>query len=402
MSVVEQSELDTSWSLVTDLSSLESAAEEIAGGRGPVGIDAERASGFRYGSEAYLVQVHRHGAGTFLFDPVSLDSFEPLADALRGEEWILHAASQDLACLEELGLVPERLFDTELASRLLGFERVGLGAIVEQLLGIRLHKAHSAADWSTRPLPEAWLEYAALDVALLPDLRELVAQELAAQGKTAYAEQEFAAVLQKPQKAPPSEPWRKLAGGTRLRTPRELAIARELWIARDELARAQDVAPGRLLPDASLIIAAAANPRSAGHLASNKDFKGRASRTELDRWWRAILRGKTTEDLPGPAPRLRDSMPHHRNWPQRYPEAAARLTFARDAVTAEAIRLRMPVENLLTPEILRRLAWEPPQEPTADAIAERLQQLGARDWQCVLTAPIITRAFVESRQFPLN
>src|SRR5690606_18481791 len=114
---------------------------------------------------AYLVQVNRRGAGTFLFDPTELDSFRPLAEAIAGEEWILHSAGQDLACLEALGLVPERLFDTELASRLLGFERVGLGAIVERLLGIHLRKAHSAADWSTRPLPGPWLEYAALDVA---------------------------------------------------------------------------------------------------------------------------------------------------------------------------------------------------------------------------------------------
>ena len=385
-----------SWSLVTDLGGVERAAEQLAAGRGPAGVDAERASGFRYGSEAYLIQVHRTGSGTFLFDPTTIDTFAPLAEALSGEEWILHAASQDLACLEELGLIPERLFDTELASRLLGFERVGLGSIVEQLLGIRLHKAHSAADWSTRPLPEAWLEYAALDVALLPDLRDLVAQELEAQNKVAIAEQEFAAVLSRAPKAPSPEPWRKLAGGNRLKTPRELAIARELWQARDEVARDRDVAPGRLLPDASLIVAASANPRSAGQLAALKEFRGRASRTELQRWWAAILRGKTTEDLPGPPPRLADAMPHHRNWAQRFPDAAARLVSAREAMSEEATRLKMPVENLLSPDTLRRLAWNPP-ESTAEAIADRLAELGARPWQCVATAPIIARAFVETR-----
>ena len=395
--MVEQSDLTSDWSLVTDRHSLEHAAELIAAGTGPAGVDAERASGFRYGQEAYLVQVHRQGAGTFLFDPTALDTFEPLADALRGEEWILHAASQDLACLETLGLVPERLFDTELASRLLGFERVGLGAIVEQLLGIRLHKAHSAADWSTRPLPEPWLEYAALDVALLPDLRELVARELGDQDKTEIAQQEFDAVLQRRPKPSPTEPWRKLSGGNRLKSPRELAIARELWSARDELARSSDVAPGRLLPDASLIVAASVNPRSKGQLAGIKDFRGRASRTEIDRWWDAVLRGKTTEDLPGNPPRVADAMPHHRNWGQRYPDAAARLAAARDAVAAEADRLRMPIENLLTPDTLRRLAWDPPTEPTADAVAERLIELGARPWQCVATAPIIAQAFVEIR-----
>ncbi|NLA66393.1 MAG: ribonuclease D [Leucobacter sp.] len=383
--------------MVASNEQLRRAAEALAAGRGPAGVDAERASGFKYGAEAYLVQVHRRGAGTFLFDPTKIDDFSELYAAIKDEEWVLHAASQDLACLSDLGLTPNQLFDTELASRLLGFERVGLGSIVEQLLGIRLHKAHSAADWSTRPLPDPWLEYAALDVALLPDLRDAVASQLESQGKTEFALQEFEAVRTRSPKPPADEPWRKLAGGNRLKSPRSLALARELWAARDELARQNDVAPGRLLPDASLIVAAAMNPRSKGELASNKEFKGRASRTELDRWWRAILRAKTAEP-PTPRPRVPDAMPHHRNWPQKYPEAAARLLPARDALAAEAERLRMPIENLLTPDILRRLAWQPPMELTEEAVARRLSELGAREWQYVLTAPILASVFVENHQ----
>ncbi|WP_218115022.1 HRDC domain-containing protein [Leucobacter soli] len=386
--------------MVVDDGGVEHAAEMLAAGSGPVGVDAERASGFRYGSDAYLVQVFRRGAGTFLFDPVGIDRFAPLAEALGSDvlgedEWILHSASQDLACLAALGLTPERLFDTELASRLLGFERVGLGSLVERLLGIRLHKAHSAADWSRRPLPDDWLEYAALDVALLPELRDAIAAELDAQGKRDIAEQEFEATRIRPPKAPQAEPWRRLNGGNRLKSPRELAIARELWLARDELAREKDVAPGRLLPDSSIVVAAQAQPRSAGQLAANKDFTGRASRSELDRWWRASLRGKTTDDPPGPRPRDRDAMPHHRGWAQRHPDAAARLAAAREAVAAEAERQHMPVENLLTPDTLRRVAWDPPRPATAEAVSERLAALGARPWQIVITAPLISAAFVE-------
>lgn len=401
--MVEQNELETDWLFVTDDAGVERAAEVIASGSGPVGVDAERASGFRYGAEAYLVQVHRRGSGTFLFDPTTIDDFRPLAEAMspaslggdNGESaWILHAASQDLACLAALGLTPENLFDTELASRLLGFERVGLGSLVERLLGIRLAKAHSAADWSNRPLPAGWLEYAALDVALLPDLRDAVAQELEAQGKAEIAAEEFEAVRTRQPKPPAEEPWRKLAGGNRLKSPRQLAIARELWEARDALAQERDTAPGRLLPDSSLIAAATVQPRSAGHLASLTDFKGRASRSEINRWWRAILRGKTTDELPGPRPRDPDAMPHHRGWAQRHPEAAARLTAAREAVGAEAERLSMPIENLLTPETLRRLAWDPPLPATTEAVHERLILLGARPWQAVATAPIIAAAFV--------
>lgn len=393
--MVEQQELEANWSLVTSTEELKRAADSLANGSDPVGVDAERASGFRYGSEAYLVQMYRRGSGTYLFDPTTIDDFSVLRDAVAGEEWILHAASQDLPCLDMLGLHPTRLFDTELGSRLLGFERVGLGSVVEQLLGIRLSKAHSAADWSTRPLPGDWLEYAALDVALLPDLRDALAEELDAQGKVDIAAQEFEAVRTREPKPPAEEPWRKLAGGNRLRSPRELALARELWNARDSLAREKDVAPSRLIPDASLIVAASMNPRSRGELAANKDFKGRASRSELDRWWNAILKGKTaTPPVARPRTRDRDSIPHHRGWGQRFPEAAARLAAAKAAIAVEAERQHMPVENLLTPDILRRLVWDPPAELTDTAVAGRLLELGARDWQAVATAPILTQVFV--------
>ncbi|MFT4233267.1 MAG: HRDC domain-containing protein [Leucobacter sp.] len=393
--MVDQSELDTDWILIEDDGALRNAAEALAAGTGPVGVDAERASGFRYGSEAYLVQVFRRGARSFLFDPTLLSDFAPLAEAIAGEEWILHAASQDIPCLDALGLRPQTLFDTELAARLLGYERVGLGAIVESLLGIRLDKAHSAADWSQRPLPEPWLEYAALDVALLPDLRDAVMRDLEAQDKLEIARQEFEAVRTRPEKARAAEPWRRLSGGQALRSPRSLAIARELWFARDALARERDVSPGRLLPDSSIVAAAAANPRSKTDLSRLQTFRGRASRSELDRWWLAVLAGKTTDDLPGPKTREPGSIPHHRGWAQRHPEAAARLAAAREAIAAEAERQRMPVENLLTPDHLRAVAWKPPTPCTPDAVALRLTELGARPWQLGITAPIIAAAFVD-------
>lgn len=395
--MVEQSELETNWSLITDDEGLQAAAALIAAGTGPVGVDAERASGFTYGAEAYLVQVYRRGTTPFLFDPVGISSFAPLAEVLSEEEWILHAASQDIPCLDELGLHPDRLFDTELAARLLGYDRVGLGAIVEQLLGIHLEKAHSAADWSQRPLPESWLEYAALDVALLPDLRDAVAADLEAQGKTEFARQEFEAVRTKPAKPKAAEPWRKLSGSHALKSPRSLALARELWVARDELARERDVAPGRLIPDSSVVSAAVANPRSKNDLSRLATFKGRASRTELDRWWRAVLAGKTTEDLPGTKPRDPDAIPHHRGWAQRHPEAAERLAAARAAVEADAEHQGIPIENLLTPDHLRRLVWRPPADPSAENIALRLRELGAREWQVGIVAPIIAGAFVDMR-----
>lgn len=373
------------------------AARALAAGQGPVAVDVERASGFRYSQRAYLVQVFRRGAGAFLFDPIEISSFVPLQEAIGAEEWVFHAASQDLPSLRELGLEPARVFDTELAARLLGYERVGLGAVVERALGIVLAKEHSAADWSTRPLPNAWLEYAELDVLHLVDVRDFIAAELEAAGKTAYAEEEFEATRVRQPKPPREEPWRRLSGLHQVRGAKNLAVARELWEAREEFARESDVSPGRLVPDRALIAAVQAGPQSKGALAAVSAFTGRASRSQLDRWWAAIERGRERTDLP------RERVPHDgppppRAWADRNPEADARLKAARAAVEARAEELGMPTENLLTPDTLRRLAWEPPAEIDAASIGEALAARDARAWQIAETAQRIADAFVEAAQ----
>ncbi|WP_223690742.1 HRDC domain-containing protein [Leifsonia poae] len=374
-----------------------SAVDAIAGGTGPVAVDAERASGFRYSQRAYLIQVFRRGAGTFLFDPPAVGRFDELNAAIADDEWVLHAATQDLTCLREVGLDPHTIFDTELAARLLGMPRVGLGTVVEELLGVHLAKEHSAADWSTRPLPEPWLVYAALDVELLPDLRDAIAGLLEEAGKTGYARQEFADELARDLKPVRAEPWRRLSGIHSIRGLRNLAAARELWLSRDEFARESDTAPGRLIPDASLTAAAKAFPESKRALAALREFNGRASRTEIDRWWDAIERARTTKDLPV----LRgngDTLPPPRAWGDRNPEADARLKAARAALGELSEELAIPVENLLTPETLRRVAWAPPAEPDPEAIGSALAEWGARPWQIEATTQLISQAFVDAHQ----
>lgn len=375
------------------------AVELIAAGTGPIAVDAERASGFRYSQRAYLIQVFRRGSGTFLFDPPAVGRFDELNTAIADEEWVLHAATQDLTCLREVGLDPSRIFDTELAARLLGMPRVGLGTVVEELLGVHLAKEHSAADWSTRPLPQPWLVYAALDVELLPDLRDAIAALLDEAGKTEIAQQEFSSELTRELTVVRSEPWRRLSGIHSIRGLRNLAVARELWLSRDALARELDTAPGRLVPDSALTAAAKALPDNKRALAALREFTGRASRTELDRWWGAIEAGRTTEDLPV----LRgngDTLPPPRAWADRNPEADGRLKAARAALTALSEDRSIPLENLLTPETLRRVAWTPPAEITAASIGEALEAHGARPWQIEATSQMIADAFVESSQTP--
>jgi ribonuclease D len=378
------------------------AVEEIAKGAGPIAVDAERASGFRYSQRAYLIQVFRRDAGVFLFDPPAIGDFVELEDAIHDTEWVLHAASQDLACLREVGLDPELIFDTELAARLLGLPRVGLGTVVEELLGIHLAKEHSAADWSTRPLPASWLEYAALDVELLVDLRDSLASMLDDAGKRTIADEEFNAVRTREAKVVRTDPWRRLSGIHAVRGQRALAVARELWLARDALAQERDVAPGRLVPDASLVAVAKAMPASRRALSELREFTGRASRTELDRWWHATEAGRTTDDLPVIKPAGETALPPPRAWADRNPAADARLKAARAAVGEISEASAIPLENLLTPDTLRRVAWTPPGVIDAASVGGALEELGARPWQIGATAQAIADAFVEADQGPTD
>jgi ribonuclease D len=372
----------------------------IAAGTGPVAIDAERASGYRYSTRAYLIQLRREGARTALVDPIAFDSLAPLQEAIGETEWILHAATQDLPCLREVGLQPTTLFDTELAGRLLGYPRVGLATLVETLLGYRLAKEHSAVDWSTRPLPEAWLEYAALDVEMLVELRDALAAELVAAGKDDWARQEFDH-LRGFEPTVRVEAWRRTSGLHRVRGRRSLGAARALWEARDEIAAERDVTPGRIVPDAAIVAAAQAMPTDRAALLSTKGFHGRGAERYAPRWVAALREVAAMDEnaLPARAPRG-DGPPLPRAWAERDPVAARRLTLAREAMATLAEQQGLPVENVLTPDYLRRTLWTPPttRDPgeLLDAVAAQLAGYGARSWQIALTAPLLTAAILEA------
>ncbi|MFJ8228614.1 HRDC domain-containing protein [Streptomyces sp. NPDC094448] len=379
--------------VVADAEALAAVVAAFAAGTGPVAVDAERASGYRYGQRAYLVQLRREGAGSALIDPVGCPDLTSLGAALSDTEWILHAATQDLPCLREIGMVPTRLFDTELAGRLAGFPRVGLGAMVESVLGYALEKGHSAVDWSTRPLPEPWLRYAALDVELLIDLRDALEKELDRQGKLEWARQEFDAIATAPPPAPRKDPWRRTSGMHKVRRRRQMAVVRELWTTRDRIAQRRDVSPGKVLGDAAIIEAALAVPPNAHALAGLNGFGHRMGRRQLEQWQAAIDRARALPDLELPQPgQPMTGPPPPRAWADKDPAAAARLSAARTAVSALAEELNLPQENLISPDTVRRICWEPPADTSPDGVATALSALGARPWQSTLTSVSLSEA----------
>jgi ribonuclease D len=383
--------------------SLAEAITRLAAGTGPVAVDAERASGYRYGQRAYLVQLRRAGAGTVLIDPVDCPDLSGLDAALADVEAVLHAASQDLPCLAEIGYRPRALFDTELAGRLLGYPRVALGTMLEEVLGFRLAKEHSAADWSVRPLSAEMLKYAALDVEILTDLRDALAVQLDEQGKAEWARQEFAAIATAPPPTPRTDPWRRTSGIHRVRTRRGLAVIRELWATRDALAQAADLSPRRVLTDTAIIDAARAMPAGRQELERISGFSGRQARRHVTAWADAVQRARDLDDASLPdvtgAGTVAGPPPAHR-WSERYPDAAARLAAAREVVNALSAGHNVPAENLISPDAVRRLSWEPPVPADPASIAAVLASYGARPWQVELIAPRVAAAWRDIPEEP--
>lgn len=386
--------------VVADPHALTAAIRRLAAGSGPIALDTERAQGFRYTNRAYLVQLRRAGAGTVLIDPVPLvaaggPGLGDLRDALD-DEWIIHAASQDLPCLAEIGLLPERLFDTELAARLLGYPRVALGTLTESLLGVRLLKEHSAADWSRRPLPPEWLAYAALDVELLGELRHRLAEELREQRKDEWAAQEFAALVTwaNSPAAVRQDPWRRTSGIHHVRSPLGLAVVRELWLTRDEIAARLDKAPGRILGDEAMTQLAAplrTHPVTVDRstLRAIERFNRREARRFESSWLSAVERAAALprSALP-PVTTESDGPPTLRSWARRSPAAAARWESVRPAVNEVATRVGLPAENLVSPDALRRVLWEPA-GADPDALDAQLAGFGVREWQRGLILDVV-------------
>jgi len=370
---------------------LAEACASLAAGTGPVALDAERASGFKYSQRAYLIQLKREGSGLFLIDPLCFDDLSPVHTALQGVDWIVHAASQDLVCLAEAGLTPTAaLFDTELAGRLLGYPRVGLGTLVESILGYSLAKEHSAADWSTRPIPESWLRYAALDVEFLIELWTEIEQQLRDTDKFDIAVQEFDHVKMNTLPIERNDPWRRTSGLHKVRKPHDLAFVRELWNARDALARDLDTAPGRLLSDSYLLplaIEAAESEPGAPIAGLNQ----RATRRHQRVWRDAIARAKEMPQSQWPAAKVTsDSPPPVRAWIDRAPESWAALEYAKTAIQQVAEQMNIPQENIVTPESVRRVLWNPPSSP--DDLTRALIALKVRPWQHEIVKPILVTA----------
>lgn len=351
-----------------------------------VGMDAERASGFKYGQDAYLVQLIVEEKA-YLIDPTGLSqsSLEQLAIRLNSKEWILHSATQDLPCLNSLGFYPRSLFDTEVAAKLLGFEKFGLASIVHEIEGVELKKEHSAADWSMRPLTDEMLEYAAQDVYFLLSLRDELSNRLAQAERTEFAIEEFAHLLKFKPKDPGPNPWRRVSGIHALTKPSQLARLREMWLIRDAFAKENDIAPGRVVSDRSLSHAASKDYKSLAEMKSDKQFHGRLLPKLYNQLFDAYITAPNKE-MPQLREAMGDTIPHHKNWQKLKPEVDARYKKLKELLSKTNEETGIPIESLMSPNVIREALWK---EIEPEMLEGFFRAKGAREWQLGFVLPLI-------------
>lgn len=392
--------------LIIDREGFLAALSELKNGYGPIAVDAERASGYRYSQRAYLIQIFRRGGGLHLIDPIAVgdpDLWQQLDISFKECEWIIHASTQDLPCLRELGISPQILFDTELGGRIAGCERVGLGPLTLALLDLQLAKEHSAVDWSVRPLPVDWLNYAALDVDVLIDLRDAVEALLLESGKLAWAHEDFAQILKNPSAPARVDPWRRTSGMHKVRDRMTLALIRALWAARDEFAREVDIAPGRIFNDEALVELATKRPAKIEDFTKIIKRRSRVSNPPTTEWFALLQSTLLLPDSELPLIRVPNvGLPPIKLWKDRNPLGNARLSHARAAVIARAAELNIPVENLISPEVIRQLTWKNPPDSDLEIYIEQTLALhGARPWQIAQIASILAEPMLATEPPPV-
>jgi ribonuclease D len=212
-------------------------------------VDTEAASFHRFIDRVYLLQISSRNE-TAVVDPLAVESLAPLADVLADPavEIVFHDADYDLRLLDrEYGFRATNIFDTRIAAQLLNEPGVGLAALLEKYLGVRLDKRFQRADWSARPLSPEMLEYAASDTRSLPELRDILKRQLEARGRLGWAREEFALLDDIRWSAPEGEPGFLRLKGAKALKGRELAILRELYEWREGVAQRSDRATFRIL-----------------------------------------------------------------------------------------------------------------------------------------------------------
>jgi ribonuclease D len=228
-------------------------------------IDMEADSLYHYFEKVCLIQISSD-KDTYILDPLALNIIGDLAPLMSNPsvEKVFHAAGYDVFCLRrDYGFTFLNIFDTHIAAQLLGYEFLGLSALMEKLLGIHHSKRRQRDDWSRRPLAAEQLEYAAMDTHHLLRLRDALESELRQHGRMDWAQEEFefAAAIEKASKEFDTEGFRRIKGNRELEL-QDQVVLRALYLFRDAAARKLDVPPFKFLNNSVLLDLAKRPPQS--------------------------------------------------------------------------------------------------------------------------------------------
>lgn len=323
--------------LVQSQAELESLFQRFSG-EPLLAVDTEAASFHRFHDRIYLLQLSSRQE-TAVVDPLAVTSLEPLAAVLRSPEVeiVFHDADYDLRLLRmEYGFAATNLFDTRIAAQLLNEPGVGLAALLEKYFGVRLDKRFQRADWSARPLSPEMLQYAAADTHYLPALRDLLRARLQESGRLEWAIEEFAlATAARRQSSEADEPGYLRLKGAKAMPGRALAVLRELYDWRDQLARRTDKAAFRILNNEPMLFMAKTPPRNMAELKAVRGIGGE----QADRRGREIL-AAVERGLSVPE----EQLPRVERIPRRPPDTAyeTRLERLKSARNQIAVRFDVP------------------------------------------------------------
>jgi ribonuclease D len=338
-----------------------------------LGADTEAAGYHRYLDRISLLQLSTR-AENFLIDPIAIRDLSPLRPLFEdpGTEIVFHDADYDLRILHrDLGMVVGGLFDTQIAAAFLGERSLGLGAIVERYLGVKLPKAFQRADWAERPLSGGMLEYAATDTAHLPALRDRLREELVAAGRLHWAQEEFRRREETrwaEDEADAREAFLRMKGARDL-PPRGLAILRELHAWREEAARRRDQATFRVIGNQALLEMSARPPATRAALGSVGGVGESTVRRHGEDLLAAIQRGLAVPE--NELPRF----PPTRRW-ERDPQVEQRTEWLKEARNRRADALGLDPGFLMSRNLLEEIARRHPKR-----IEELRDVPDVREWQ---------------------
>jgi len=337
-----------------------------------IAVDTEAASFHRYIDRVYLVQLSTRMA-TAVIDPVAVADLGPVGALLADPtvETVFHDADYDLRILDrDYGFRARALFDTRIAAQLLGEPAIGLAALLDKHLGIRLSKTHQRADWSTRPLPPAMLTYAAEDTRHLPALRDALRERLRALGRLQWATEEFGRLEGLRWSGAPDESEAYLRiKGVRTLQPRQLAALQELVAWREALAAKQDKATFRIIGNDALLAVSRVLPRSLDALARIPELPATLAHRHGSALIATIERALSLPER---------NLPRRERSPRiaRDPDLDARVERLKLARNAAARELQLDPGVLCAKATLAAIARERPRSREALARID-----GVRNWQ---------------------